>query len=137
MRSAVTTSRRRFSQEFKDELCQEVISTSKRSTHTSSHSAANWKLTPSSVTSGSQSPSPKRWGWARELTTHPSPTANFTTLRAMGNTPTPPDWQSATERPPGRAAPDWAPYVRHGQRFAGSFRDARRPLAFRRYNGYS
>ncbi len=29
MRSAVTTSRRRFSQEFKDELCQEVISTSK------------------------------------------------------------------------------------------------------------
>ncbi len=29
MRSAVTTSRRRFSQEFKDELCLEVISTSK------------------------------------------------------------------------------------------------------------
>ncbi len=29
MRSEVTTSRRRFSQEFKDELCQEVISTSK------------------------------------------------------------------------------------------------------------
>ncbi len=29
MRSAVTASRRRFSQEFKDELCQEVISTSK------------------------------------------------------------------------------------------------------------
>jgi len=29
MRSAVATSRRRFSQEFKDELCQEVISTSK------------------------------------------------------------------------------------------------------------
>ena len=28
-RSAVTASRRRFSQEFKDELCQEVISTSK------------------------------------------------------------------------------------------------------------
>jgi transposase len=28
-RSAVTTSRRRFSQEFKDELCQEVIATSK------------------------------------------------------------------------------------------------------------
>jgi transposase len=29
MRSAVTASRRRFSQEFKDELCQEVIATSK------------------------------------------------------------------------------------------------------------
>ncbi len=29
MRSAVTAARRRFSQEFKDELCQEVISTSK------------------------------------------------------------------------------------------------------------
>ena len=29
MRSAVTTARRRFSQEFKDELCLEVISTSK------------------------------------------------------------------------------------------------------------
>jgi transposase len=29
MRSAVSASRRRFSQEFKDELCQEVISTSK------------------------------------------------------------------------------------------------------------
>ncbi len=29
MRSAVTASRRRFSQEFKDELYQEVISTSK------------------------------------------------------------------------------------------------------------
>lgn len=29
MRRAVTASRRRFSQEFKDELCQEVISTSK------------------------------------------------------------------------------------------------------------
>ena len=28
-RSAVTASRRRFSQEFKDELCQEVIATSK------------------------------------------------------------------------------------------------------------
>ncbi len=29
MRSAVTATRRRFSQEFKDELCQELISTSK------------------------------------------------------------------------------------------------------------
>ncbi len=29
MRSAVTASRRRFSQEFKDELCQEVIATSR------------------------------------------------------------------------------------------------------------
>jgi len=29
MRSAVSASRRRFSQEFKDELCQEVIATSK------------------------------------------------------------------------------------------------------------
>ncbi len=29
MRFAVTASRRRFSQEFKDELCQEVITTSK------------------------------------------------------------------------------------------------------------